>query len=79
MVTVEKPYQEQKNGSDPIIIFNQEKIWSYQLSTIRIPLYLVVQLLERRDEYYETEEDPKLEINREYLDRVYRMLGYGVI
>ena len=79
MVTVEKPYTQQKTGSDPMIVFNQEKVWAYQLSTVRIPLFLVVQLLERRDEYSETEDAPAQDLTREYLDKVYRMLGYGVV
>lgn len=45
-----------RSATDPIVVFNQEKIWPFVVATVRQPLYLVVQLLERREEYYEMEE-----------------------
>jgi hypothetical protein len=48
------------------------------IPAIRVPLFLVITLLEKREEYYEMPDD-KHDINRDYLDKVYRTLGYAVV
>ncbi len=62
-----------------MIILNQEKVWGYNIQTIRVPLYLIVQLLEKREEYYDMEEDQGQKLSRSYLEKVYRLVGYCVI
>ena len=42
--------------TDPLIVFSQEKTWPYLTTTVRQPLYVVVQLLELRDGYYDMSE-----------------------
>jgi hypothetical protein len=52
MVSNEKVLTDKHIGSDPLVVFNQEKVWPYQVSLNRQPLYIILQLLERREEYY---------------------------
>ena len=79
MVTNDRQFVSEVHGtSDPILMFNEEKSWNMTIPTIRQALYLVVQLLERRDEYFD-KDDQEEAITREYLDKVYRQTAYAVI
>eukprot|EP00347_Sterkiella_histriomuscorum_P019800 403340250 len=79
MVTEERPFFDKRSQTDPVVAFNQEKVWPFQVSTIRQGLYLVVQLLERREEYQDMQDQPNQELSRDFLDKVYRVVGYGVV